>query len=804
MLITSIAIAQNESFVSEPFSLSIGPMGFDRQITEKTIDYKNAPFGQINQSESTDKLTITPFDGLGLGFTNKRQQQVNLKRQTINMSEDETLDLTYQTDRTKLSFSQNVNKLFDPSVWDNEESLDTKQEIRSQSFGFEQEIGQLKFTANRNSETKILPNERNNTQNKDSINFSLPLDFVSFNYNYDRTTNNGSLISDNSGYGIKIPFNSENSFNYDFLKKTDNNTRMVSFGISNPILLSGLSLLFHHNQTTANNDIISYDDLQQITTKLFGGELKYIKSSIIKTENNKSIETINNEIIIPLGLTSYHRNDQITQNSRNLQENISIPLDLLLNGSIISYDRNLSIIPGKPSVDVSTSKILIPLSFVNNGGNISLISKDTNGQIVNDMTVNYPAVILGIPLNMVYSHITNKSTGQIDSRFFTVIDTPIVLHGNNLHLVNTLSLSTLGEDKVLSELSINKIVLTRSAITKHDNSSNNITYTAEIPEIIPFKGLSLKTNALLLQQDEKENQYKSNIIFAWSPIPNLDTRIILSSNDLVPNEHQTKTIETKYGTSERLSLNIRYLERQQLDSVNLDKQSIVSLQHISPNTGGLSIKTTLVDVDGQNQDSDPMNSAEISFGSEKSLQITANTSDFDAQKMAPLNRRVIGINAKSIFGDNGILIKYQDSVDRNSPILSIDTSWKLSQNTEMKISMANNGVDPTDNKHENIRVGTVWDAILSTKSDNLELGLGIRNFEQNNWVNLGIAGSLSNNDKMSLTYQNGDFVSDNDSILSLKYDKSWNDNGNLSLSLYQKIKDGNNDSEAKVNLDIKF
>jgi len=299
----------------------------------------------------------------------------------------------------------------------------------------------------------------------------------------------------------------------------------------------------------------------------------------------------------------------------------------------------------------------------------------------------------------------------------------------------------------------------------------------------------------LYETNTLNNTIDTNIYQVSFPVGKLPIAFVKTDTET----QNSLSLETNYAINKRTSLNMHYLERQQLDAVKDTNQLVMSMQHNS--NGGVSVKSTVVDINNQ----EPLTKTELNFGQPQKLQISANFTNYDSAKLVPLTDSLLGIETKYLSNNNGISFKYQEN--KINALLLIDAFINI-DDTKIQVSMTDNGFDPTSKKQK-IRDGDVWDFNILRKSSDFSIQAGLRTYNDNNWLNIGISGgSTTNNGKIALLYQDGDFVDRStkiipDSTLTLKYDKQWADRGKLSLDL-SKIVSVRDITEGKVEFSMNF
>ena len=635
------------------------------------------------------------------------------------------------------------------------------------------------------------------------------------------------------------PLEYKHNYEQNLVKNQLNRTDSSYFNMPLKVGNIQTSILFSEDRTTSNGLLTAQKKTEQIILPLFGRESKYLynsltsqnKNNIVKNEDKTLILHLSKSIVYSMSDKNQYVNNSLT--TRNMSEDITVPLDKILNGMNLSHNQTITLVAGKPQIDIKQQKVFIPLNLLASGASYQFITQDrsqNNQPFVNTQQhifkmpfknnranltysmvekennttqkfeLSYPFAILGIPLNALYSH-TILPSGETDSRFSTNIQIPITILGKEISNQNNLAFSSLGQDKITSSISI-PFSYGPAKLTSTTISDPNVTtYTIETP-IIPIAN-NTELGANLWAQNSKQ---KRTVNVGWKPSKQVQTSLVVSSNNIDPKESIVTTIDTSYNINQRTALNMRYLEKQQLDGAGDKTQSIFAFKH---NSNDFAFQTTLMDIDGPQQDYEMFSNIGLSFG-DNPFKLSFYTINYDEKKLIPLDKRTYALEARHESNTTGVSLKYQDDKSRLDALLALDIFWKIGNQTKFQIGYTDNGLDPTDIKKTAIRSGDVLDIGVSTVIlDDVIFNVNMRQYESNNWFNIGIAGGeLNKMGQLSILYQDGDFVARNtkiipDSTLSIKYNKHWLNMGDFSLTLSQDVTEKEN-TEAKAELEIKF
>lgn len=815
-----------ESFITQgdvvkPFAISIEPvLNFQSKTEESMIDLSNAPFRKAINQISSQEVKISPIQGLSLNFAQKEFEQKNLREQTLNLWEENNFNFLYDNENTNFTFKRNIKKTYNPQEWNINRIAKEENTSKNTTLSLRQNLGTLSFNFSQNiTEDK---KEIKNTQ----YGFNIPFDRAVFAFQQGEIEEKNNI---GKTQNIKISaLLSGETVKYEHGYTVSNNLRKNTTNVNLPLPFASVNI--NSNKTYKNNKLSDIQKLNSFSTMYFGEELKYVSGFNTSIEKNNTIGTDIKEIMIPFGKiirnTTYRMSDKTVYTnskltSRNMSENIEIPINFLINGGILKYDRNLSLVSGKTQVDSVTKQMIIPLKFIDDKAEYSFVEQNINNNSIErhsfSMPINKTSLVyqqinnnhiktenlivdnfveFKIPLSFVFSYIQDQKTNKTDSRFNTTIKVPLSLFGETIENEHILAFSTLGQDNIQSNFVIPTHYgpVMASRIAKISKKNERLTtYTTSSPKV-DFLGINLSANYMVLD-DEKQKKEKRIIDVSWNPNKKTSSSVMFGMNELDLKEYRTTNLKSEYLFSENSKLYLQYLEADTKNQSSSEKTHI-AFSHIDEN---FSLKTSLINLN-PNQES-LLRSIETTFGQEENIKVSASLTNYDPAKLNELQETAIGLETKHNSGDNDILIKYQRNANR-IPMFLIGTSFKI-DDTIIKIARTENPEEPKDNKK--IRKGDVWDVSLSKRN----IQTNVRFYDDNYWLNLNLSeGDRNKNGILVLSYQNGDFINNSqnkklESSLNLKYDKQWDDAGNLSLTLSQEKAPVEN-TEARLDFNLKF
>lgn len=816
-----------ESFISQgdvvkPFAINIDPvLNFQSKTEESMVDLSNAPFKKAINQINSQEVKISPIQGLSMDFSQKEFEQKNLREQTLSLWEEKNFNLLYDSENTNFVFKRNIKQTYSPQEWNVNRLAKEENTNKNTSLSLRQNLG----TSSLNFSQNITENQKEtkNTQ----YGFNIPFDRAAFSFQQGEIEENKKQTGKNQNIQISALLSGETvKYEHDYV--INNNLSKNTTNINLPLPFASVNL--NSSKTYKNNKLSDLQKMNAFSTMYFGEELKYASGFNTSIEKNNTIGTDIKEIIIPFGKiirnTTYRMSDKtIYTNSkltaRNMSENIEIPINFLINGGSLKYDRNITLVSGKPQVDSTTKQMIIPLKFIDDKAEYSFIEQNINNNTMERHSFSIPInktslvyqqtnnnyiktedlivnnfVEFKIPLSFVFSYIQDQKSGKTDSRFNTTIKVPLSLFDKTIENEHVLAFSTLGQDNIQSNFVIpthyGPVMASRIAKISKKNEKLT-TYTVSSPKI-DFMGLNLSANYLLLD-DEKQNKEKRTIDVSWMPNKKSSSSVLFGMNEIDLKEYRTTNLKSEYSFSENSKLYFQYLENDTRNQNSSEKTHFI-FNHVNED---FSLKTSLINVNPKQESL--LRSLETTFGQEENVKVSASLTNYDPNKLNELQETSLGIEAKHSSEDNNILVKYQRNANR-IPMFLIGTYFKI-DNSIIKIERVENPEDPKDNKK--IREGNVWNLSLNKRN----IQTNIRFYDDNCWLNLNLSeGDRNKNGVLVLSYQDGDFINNSqnkklESSFNLKYDKQWNDEGNLSLTLSQEKAPVEN-TEARIDFNLKF
>jgi len=266
-------------------------------------------------------------------------------------------------------------------------------------------------------------------------------------------------------------------------------------------------------------------------------------------------------------------------------------------------------------------------------------------------------------------------------------------------------------------------------------------------------------------------------------------------------QHQ---LTASYALSQRLSLNTRYLEKEQLDQSPLIQRQVV-LQRKAASGQDLSLRAALANVDSAAAEGDLLRLVELGFGDARAVALSMQYQEYNEADLAVLAAPTVKVSLQ--HGTDSTLnwlFNYQDAAGRLEPLRQYGVGIPVGGGGRLKVSLTQNPLDTADATGATIKRMDMYDASLSGKllgdvgmsvayrcyDSTAHANLYARDLDQ--YVQLQLSGgSAEGHGQVQISYANGEFVPANatnvawtpKSTLTVKYEKKWSDVGSLSLNL---------------------
>ena len=258
---------------------------------------------------------------------------------------------------------------------------------------------------------------------------------------------------------------------------------------------------------------------------------------------------------------------------------------------------------------------------------------------------------------------------------------------------------------------------------------------------------------------------------------------------------RTTDIRADVPVGERLALNLRYLEKQQVGISPVIGRT-VALRHQRQKPAPIQLEVAYTSYETpESQPMDPALTAKLSVGKPDTTLVTATLAEFDQGSLTRYPEEVLDLSVKRhLTSSLGIEYRYFDQPGRPGPLRTVALAGSIGDN---KVRVAATTYPPNPRNPREIRPADHYEAEVQRNIGTVALTLGFRHCEYrtdpedaDNFLKVGLAGGKpEGGGQLSLTYMTGDFVPPPSgqpipgSLLELKYNKRFGDATELSLSL---------------------
>jgi hypothetical protein len=322
------------------------------------------------------------------------------------------------------------------------------------------------------------------------------------------------------------------------------------------------------------------------------------------------------------------------------------------------------------------------------------------------------------------------------------------------------------------------------------------------PRVPVHPKASVQGDLLLTDLAAGGDQQVTHLNVVGKPLPRLSLTADYMQTDLGPKQDTTtRTIDTSYAVSDRLSVNARYLGRENLDrGPAINRVMIVQQKGVKP--GDLNVRAGVTANADAVKDQPTYSLVELGIGDTRRIGVNLMYQEYDEAKLVGLPNPLIKFQLE--HGDPKsmrMVFGYEDMAGRAQPYRRYGVMFPLA-GSSLDLGFSQNPVDPTDPKAARVRMASVYDAKFSHKVfGDVAMDLGYRycDYPENvgvpegtaQWLQLKLSGGKpEGGGAIQFGYSTGDFVTLDvkpertpTSTLSLKYEKKWTEDGSLSLIL---------------------
>ena len=210
-------------------------------------------------------------------------------------------------------------------------------------------------------------------------------------------------------------------------------------------------------------------------------------------------------------------------------------------------------------------------------------------------------------------------------------------------------------------------------------------------------------------------QQVTHVNVASKPLPRVSLTADLMQSDLGPKQNtRTSTFDTSYALSDRLSVNARYLERENLDrgpAVN----RLVMLQQKGAKPGALNLRAGITSNADGASDQPTYSLVEVGIGDPRRIGVNLRYQEYDEAKLVGFANPLIKFQLE--HGDPKsmhMVFGYEDQEGRVEPYKRYGIAFPVGSSS-LDLGFSQNPLDPTDPKATRVRTASVYDAKYSSK-----------------------------------------------------------------------------------------
>lgn len=588
-----------------------------------------------------------------------------------------------------------------------------------------------------------------------------------------------------------------------------------------PFQFSGTAAKFALDSKTVQRgtDLISESRTLDFATKLFGSDAKANWSRAVADKGGKDEKTTKAAYAMALPFMGEQAKLSFSENTVQLASavqkkertaTVALPLTQLQKGASLTYQVQGTQKTGGALQEVRTATLVTPLSLLGQTMQTELVRSET------------------------------ETAGKVTTRFAAKGSMPVTVLGRNWKTENQYAAINRPDGTEQNQWKTNLSIPFKSGAATFNrdevvevaaDGTEKVTRTTNIagPKVPLGNSTSLQADVQLKALPTAADQQITHVAVQSKPTPAVTLAADFRVQDLGPNKETTQQqLDASYALNQRLSLNARYLEREQLDKSPYIQRTVV-VQQKGGDAKDLQLKAAFTSTDDGKTDGDLMKLIEVGVGDAKVLGVNVRYQEYDEAKLTSLGDPTVKVGLTHGAADAvNVSLGYEDSKGRVAPMRNYALGLPLG-GSAIKLVYSQNGLDPTDPKQQRIRVADVYDASLSRKlCGDLSLNLGYRYLDYpetsktaedvEQWFQVKLTGGKAENGgSIQLGYAAGDFVDLNkdkpantaQSILTLNYERKWSDVGSLSVRLNRtnmpdNIANLEDSYEGRVQFEYKF
>ncbi len=793
-----------------------------RNFSQERVTAKGSAFNTGVRETLTEGFEVSPFSGMNFALSKQRTETLDLANVSLGASQVETMGLSqaYGSGATAgtVGFNRKVTETYAPTETRPFSAMELTKRTSEDVFALNQgflALGQPASIGFSHSYTTV---DQKGAPLRRSTGDSLTLGMglwagTKLTAAYDQILPGRDADLSKIHRALSLSRETEAgaaAFSHDYVSQLAGGTSTASesnsFAV--PFLLNGTGVAMSYTAaSTFTNDTRMTDKrAASFATKLNDNDVTASWDRDLQFKSNQENRTENMALLLPLDffgekLTVDFRSNlqQVGDTTQKLERvaNLDLPLTRLREGAKFAYNVTSTEDAKNPFKRVRTATLGMPLAISGSPVSTQLQQVTTNapdgtyGQFNAD--IGAPISLLGARLNTSERYVSlQRPDGSQQYQFHHKTELPLN--------IGALSFSgrTITERPVEGDERTSRVAsIVTPAVPLPLNSSFQADLTRNTGE------------------DGSENRV-THMVMKASPASRVTLTADYTTNQTTTEEHKTKrhsrTVDASYALTDRLSLNARYLDREQLDKGPLINRTMV-LQHTKDKPEDLALRAAIAHtLDGSDYEQSPelLKLVDIEFGDPKILGFDLEYREYDEQKNTALGEPTIGFGVK--HGTTGAVnweFGYEDSKSRPAPHRRYGLGLPVSGNSMLSLGFSQNAMDPTaPASSPSVRMAECYDATLSQKlPGDIALDLGYRYLDYQEpasvtnpvaqYLQVKVAGGTPEGvGVIAVGYASGDFITDAalrknpehvpHSVLSLSYDKQWSDAGKLTLQFDHK------------------
>jgi autonomous glycyl radical cofactor GrcA len=563
-----------------------------------------------------------------------------------------------------------------------------------------------------------------------------------------------------------------------------------------PLRMLGTAVAVSFNSTTVQNNGVEAADNRNINvaTRLGGQDLTASWARALNPVNGAAVKVTTGRFALPVSFFGE-------------KLNLAYTLDALHTNNVLQSATR-------------TASVAVPLARFLPGANYTLAasSYQAAGQARQQwLTSNLvtPISLGGVKLTTDHTYRTISSSVGDGHQWVTNAAAPLSLLGRSVaasgQFAEAFQPDKSGTQRIATDLAVAfkpgnlTISRVRATTIAAGGASSSAVATTNIagPRVALNGRTSVQANISLLDQSAGD-QRTTHVNVQANP-----TRPLTMEADYTLSEYEkTRSLAqhqltASYALSQRLSLNTRYLEKEQLDQSPLIQRQLV-LQRKATSGQDLSLRAALANVDCAAAEGDLLRLVELGFGDARAVALSMQYQEYNEADLAALAAPTVKVSLQH-GSDSSLnwLFNYQDAAGRLEPQRQYGVGIPMGGG-RLKVSLTQNPLDAADATGATIKRMDVYDASLTQRIlGGVDVNVAYRCYDSTDhpglygndldqYVQLQVSGGQADgNGQVQISYANGEFVPVNAtnaawtprSTLTVKYEKKWNDVGSLSLNL---------------------